>query len=330
MSRLIASLKSYFKELWDAWNGFWFSAIDPATVSLLRLLAGGMLLYTHLIWSLDLAGFIGPDGYLPLDALTELQAAGPDAGRPWHVWSLFFVPMSPWLLWTVHLTALVVFAMFAAGLFTRATSIVAYLLAVSYAQRVTPGAYFGLDKVNCMMAMYLMLAPCGARYSLDRWRRLRQGDDSEPAPSVAANLATRLLQLHLAVIYLFSALAKLGGETWAAGTALWWAVANHEYQSLDMTWLAGWPILTALLTHITVVWELFYICLVWNRFTRPLMLGIAVAVHAGIALTMGMITFGSAMIFANLSFLQPSTVRSWIDPITARLAIALGPSSSDK
>ena len=31
--------------------------------------------------------------------------------------------------------------------------------------------YFGLDRVNCMLAMYLMLGPCGARYSC----RVRDG-----------------------------------------------------------------------------------------------------------------------------------------------------------
>ena len=35
-------------------------------------------------------------------------------------------------------------------------------------------AYFGLDRINCLLAMYLMLGPCGARYSLDAWRRRRR------------------------------------------------------------------------------------------------------------------------------------------------------------
>jgi len=66
-----------------------------------------------------------------------------------------------WLLWTVHILALVVFAALAVGLFSRTAAILAFPLAVSYVHRVTPGAYFGLDKVNCMLAMYLLLGRAG-------------------------------------------------------------------------------------------------------------------------------------------------------------------------
>ena len=317
MTTLVASTRNYFTELWRAWNNFWFTPTDPATLALIRLLAGGMMLYTHFVWSFDLAGFIGRDGYTPVEMLKGMPT------RDVTVWSLFDWIGPNWLLWTVHILALGVFACLFLGLFSRVAAVLAYLLAVSYVHRVTPGAFYGLDKANCMMAMYLMLGPCGARYSLDRLWRLRRGDASEPAPSTAANVAIRLLQLHLCVVYFFSALAKIEGNTWRVGTAMWWAAANYEYQSLPLTWLADWPILIAFFTHLTVFWELSYAFLVWNRFTRPWMIWTAVAIHGGIALFMGMITFGLAMIFANLSFLKPETVRRWVDPVASRVSLAL-------
>lgn len=329
MKATAAALRDYFGELWLAWNNFWFTPTDPATLSLIRLLAGGMLLYTHFIWSLDLTGFMGADGWVPLDALHELHAPPPteenqDPSAAWSIWSVFFWIGPNWLLWTVHILALVVFAMLAAGLFTRIVSVLAFLLAVSYVHRVTPGAYFGLDKTNCMLALYLMLGPAGARYSLDRIWKLRRGDSADPAPSTSANVAIRLLQLHLCVVYFFSGLAKLEGVTWKLGTAVWWTAANYEYQSLDLTWLlADWPLLVGLLTHITVFWELSYCFLVWNRLSRPIVLWLAVAIHGGIALFVGMITFGAAMIIANMAFLRPSTVRRWVDPLAARVSLAL-------
>jgi len=317
MMGVLSGVRGYFAETWRAWNRFWFTPADPATLSLIRLLAGAMLFYTHLVWSLDLSAFIGPDGWLPVEYIRRIQ------GDQWSVWSVFFWIHQPWLLWCVHLFALAVFACLMLGLFSRTVAVLAYLLAVSYAHRVSPGAFFGLDKVNCMLAMYLMLGPSGARYSLDRLWRLRRGSAHDVLPSTSANVAIRLIQLHLCIIYLFSGLAKVSGENWQAGTAVWWALANLEYQSLDMTWLAGWPMLVALLTHVTVFWELFYCCLVWNRYFRPLVLWTAVAVHGGIALCMGMITFGLAMLFANLSFITPATVRRWVDPVAGRVSMAL-------
>jgi uncharacterized membrane protein YphA (DoxX/SURF4 family) len=312
-----ANVRGYFGELWQAWNRFWFAPADPATLSLIRLLAGGMLLYTHAVWSFDLVGFLGANGYTPVEFLEQAP------GRDWSSWSIFRWIGPTWLLWTVHILALVVFAMLFVGLFSRVAAVLAYFLAVSYAQRVTPGAFFGLEKTNCMLAMYLVLGPCGARYSLDRLWRLRRGDKAEPEDSTSANLAIRLLQVHLCIVYLFSGMAKFDGVTWNVGTAMWWSAANYEYQSFDLTWIAGWPLLTAALTHLTVFWELYYCCLIWNRFTRPIMLWLAVVIHGGIALFMGMITFGLAMIIANLAFLKPETVRRWVDPVASRVSLAL-------
>ncbi len=317
---MIASLidvRDYVAETWRAWNKFWFTPTDPATLSLIRLFAGAMLFYTHLVWSLDLQAFLGQGGWLPVSYIHQVQQ------DQWSVWSVFFWTKPVWLLWTVHIFALMVFFCLMAGLFSRTSAVLAFLLAVSYAHRVSPGAFFGLDKINCMLALYLMLGPCGARYSLDRIRQLRLGDTSPALPSTTANLAIRLMQVHLCIIYLFSGMAKLSGENWQAGTAVWWAVANLEYQSVDMTWLAGWPVLVALATHATVFWELFYCCLVWNRFTRPLVLWMAVFIHGGIAVCMGMITFGLVMLIANLSFISPTTVRRWVDPFTGWFAMRL-------
>jgi len=127
-----------------------------------------------------------------------------------------------------------------------------------------------------------------------------------PASSVSANIAVRLIQLHMCVIYLFSGLDKLQGLTWWDGSAIWQAVANYEYQSLDMTWLASLPKLVSIFTHVTVFWEVFYCVLVWNRLAKPIVLLMAVLVHGGIALSMGMMTFGLVMIIGNMAFLAPS------------------------
>jgi uncharacterized membrane protein YphA (DoxX/SURF4 family) len=315
---VFADTRGYVAETWQAWNRFWFRPTDPATLSLIRLLAGALLFYTHLVWSFDLQAFLGQEGWLPVEFIRRVQ------GEQWSVWSVFFWIKPAWLLWCVHILALVVFFCLMIGFFSRTMAVLAFLFAVSYAHRVSPGAFFGLDKTNCMLALYLMLGPCGAKYSLDSVRRLRRGNTTPVEPSTAANLAIRLIQVHLCIIYFFSGLAKYTGENWHAGTAVWWAVANQEYQSIDMTWLANWPVLVALMTHATVFWELSYWALVWNRYTKPLVLWMALFIHGGIALFMGMITFGTAMLIANFAFLSPQTVRRWFDPLANRVALLLG------
>ncbi len=199
------------------------------------------------------------------------------------------------------------------GLFSRTMSVLAYLITVSYANRVQL-AWFGLDDINAILAMYLMVGPCGAAYSLDRlWAKRKARAPLPVIPRVSANAAIRLIQVHMCLIYFFSAVGKLMGGAWWAGVAVWYAIGNVEYQSLDLTWLAGYPLLVNLFTHLTVYWELSYCVLIWPRLTRPLVIAMAVAVHLGIALFMGMQTFGLVMLIGNAAFLSPSFVRRILD-----------------
>jgi hypothetical protein len=82
--------------------------------------------------------------------------------------------------------------------------------------------------------------------------------------------------------------------------------------SLDLTWLAAHMGLVNLITYGALFWEVSYPFLIWPKLTRPIWLAMAVAVHAGIGLAMGMITFGLIMIFGNMAFLDSASVRRWI------------------
>ena len=157
--------------------------------------------------------------------------------------------------------------------------------------------------------MYLAVGPSGDAFSLDAWRRRRRGEGQAPA-SVGANIATRLMQFHMCVIYFFAAIGKLQGDAWHNGEAMWLAFANLEYQSLDMTWTARWPLLLNFLTHVTVYWELSFCFLIWPRRTRPLVLAMAIPLHLGIAFCLGMITFGLVMLIGCLSFVPSELIRS--------------------
>lgn len=296
----------YFRELTEAtlggWNRFWFTPTDPATLGLVRILAGAMLLYTHLVWTLDLQEFFGDKAWISPSALAVLpQGAGG--------WSLFNISTAPAWLWTVHLAGLAVFALLTVGYRSRVTAAAAWIVTLSYAHRA-PLALFGLDQINALLAMYLMVGDCGGAYSVDRWLVTRRAGALVPVvPNVSTSVAIRLIQVHMCVIYFFAGTAKLAGVTWWNGQALWGALANLEYQTLDLTWLANHERWVNLMTHVTVYWEIGYAALVWPRLTRPIVLAIAVPLHLGIGLAMGMMTFGLVMLIANVAFVSPALVR---------------------
>jgi len=234
--------------------------------------------------------------------------------------SRYVVP--PSYAYPVHLLCLGVLGLFAIGLFTRVTSLLALVIVISYANRV-PTALFGLDQIIGLLTFYLALGPSGAAYSADSWLRRRFGTTDEAAlstvapglgfdavgPSIHANIAIRLIQIHMCVIYFFAGVSKLQGVAWWDGMAMWGAFANLEYQTLDMLWLANFPIVIHFLTHFTIFWEVTYPVFVWVPVLRPLVLLFAVLLHAGIGLCMGMWTFAIIMIVGNLAFVPSPMVR---------------------
>ncbi len=185
-----------------------------------------------------------------------MSSITPQQGPDYAV-TYFHYVTSPAALWAVHLAGFAVFLLLTIGLFTRVVSVVAFLITLAYVHRV-PGAPFGLDQINVFLAMYLMVGPAGACYSVDRWCAVRAGKPVSEIPvSVSANIALRLIQLHLCILYFFAGTGKLQGVSWWEGTAIWLAFANYEYQSIDMTWLC-WPLLINALTQVSVLWEISY------------------------------------------------------------------------
>lgn len=302
------------------WNDFWFAEAMPESLGILRILTGGMLVYTHFVWGLKFQDFLGNDGFNGVELLKQFQSGS----VPSAFFSFWWIVPEQYS-WTVHLCALGILACFTLGLFTRLTSLLSLLITISYAHR-TMLANYGLDQINTVLIFYLSLSRCGDAYSLDRLRmryrsalrQLRNGENPVILPAVlhwSNNLAIRLLQFHYCVIYFMAGISKLQGESWWAGEAVWRAAANYEYQSADLTWLAHVPWLINLLTHGTILWEISFCFLVWNPNLRPLILLCGVAMHLGIGGFLGMWTFGSAMLFGYLAFVPPSVIQRIFRPL---------------
>src|SRR5436190_24258145 len=47
-----------------AWDRFWFKPADPLPLGVIRVFTGLVILYVHLIYSLDLLAMVAPDGWL--------------------------------------------------------------------------------------------------------------------------------------------------------------------------------------------------------------------------------------------------------------------------
>ena len=288
-----------------AWNSFWFTPADPLPLAVVRIATGLILAWSSCVWLADVDGFFGTAGWMPPEHVWRMN------DQPWQ-WSGYFAAPGPNGIRVIAGLTLIAAILLTIGLATplaAVTALVGFLCAANRAPLNT----FGLDDTLGMLLIPLAIGPAGARLSLDRLLGAGGG-----GPSVAANIALRLIQVHLCVVYFFSGCGKMLGASWWEGTALWGAAANVQYRTLDLTWLARRPLVTNALTLGTLFWEVSYPALVWPRLTRRLWIAMAVAVHLGIGLAMGMMEFGLAMITANLAFVPAGSWQALLAAVSAR------------
>ena len=134
-----------------------------------------------------------------------------------------------------------------------------------------------------MLTLYLAISRCGDAFSIDS-RRAKKKSNDKSSVSVMNAIATRLIQVHLCIVYLFAGLGKCQGDKWWDGEAIWGAIANHEYQTVDMLWLSEHMWLVAVITMVALFWEVSYVALIWPRLTRPVVMLLAIPMHLGIGI----------------------------------------------
>jgi len=322
---LMDALRDYFRELTtrlgSGWNRFWFTPADALTLSVLRVLTGLVALYLHLTLFADLVHFFGAGGLLPEATVRDLIGDR-------KTYSYLFHFTRPADLVLVHSIGAVVLALFTAGVYTRITSVLALAVMLSTVHR-GPMISTEVEPIVTMVMFYLCLGPSGAYLSVDRLlgrrklaaRRMLDPGAADRSPATwSANLATRLIQVHLAAIYLFVSLAMLSGITWWDGGAVWWLVARTETRLADLTWLADHPLVVNAWTHAIVLVEFAFPLLVWNTLARPLVLGIAAVMWLTLIPITGLTDYCLMMLVANLAFVSPAAMHRVADACRGRLA----------
>jgi hypothetical protein len=307
---MIQSITDYFARLTSSfgagWTRFWFTPSDPATLGAIRLLTGIVVVYLHATLSLDLIRLFGPSGLLGASEIAPLEAGS---------FSYLNYLSTPGELWSVHLIGLTVLIAFMAGWLTRVTSVLALVVFLSDIHRA-PMITGRTESIAAMLMCYLCLAPCGRYFSIDRYLA-RRASAATPTPPVAkddlstsATIATRLIQVHLALLVAMMGFSKLLGETWWSGGGVWWLIARPESRLVDLTWLYAYPKAIDLWSHVVVLFELGFAVLIWVPLARPLLLAIGMLVWCSLALITGDTTFALVLMIASLAFVSPAMVEA--------------------
>ncbi len=309
---------SRFKRIWDR---IWFQDLPTTQLEIVRI-GLGLALFIHYGYaSAYLFQLWGNDGWFP----ASIVRANGTTEASMH--SLLFAITQPWQLVIVHIVFVASCFALMIGWRTNWVKWLALIGHISYAQR-TPDVTYGVDSIAASLLFLLCLAPIGKALSLDRVRALRDAkrenlDARLPVyTSRWAFACRRLMQLQMAVLFFFSATHKLGESEWWEGDALWLVFSMHEYNSpfmLDLFASHFW--IVNLATYGTVLIEIAFPFLIWQRSTRAWLLGSAVVLHLMFFIFLGLHYFSWVMIMGHLSFLR----WQWINDLGAWWKRKMGP-----
>jgi len=309
----------------ERWNQFWFTPSSPLPCSVLRICVGLLVVAHFLDLGTGLNTWFARDGILPPAAVSTLLTLAEGSETHYRYSYLGHFPSST-ELWIVHGLAIVVALAFALGLLTRISGILTLVAVLAYVHRV-PQVAGHAEPVLSFLLGYLCIAPAGACLSLDNllWKSKTQippPNESRHAerefacqPSVAANISLRLIQVHLAMFYAMMGLTKLYGDAWWEGSGVWVLLAQTQSRPLDLTGLRqlgqSGEYLLNFWAHAIVYFELAFPILIWNRFTRPLLLVAAIFIWLSLIVASGLVLFGLTMIVANLAFVPAASFPSF-------------------
>lgn len=340
--------RSVLRTLLQTWDAFWFSKSDPSTLAFMRLCCGLLVFYVHLTYSWELLSFVGPEAWVDKELSDHIQREIPVYSLPWdwsdqttlvgqgnYYWSIFHHVTNPAWIVAIHVVFVLAPLLFGLGLFTRCTGILTWIAAMSYVQRAT-NTVFGLDTMMMIVLAYINIGPSGATLSLDRWLQVRRARKlglpiPEVEPSYAANFAIRMTQIHFCIIYFATGTSKLLGSTWWAGTSLNLVLLNPAFTPLEsrpyyemMKFLATsrllWEVVMTAGIVYTLIVEIAFPFLVWDRRWRWLLICCSVMLHLSIGLTMGLVTFSLMMMIMVSSFIPPEVTRGIITDLGDQLA----------
>ncbi|MFO0863749.1 MAG: HTTM domain-containing protein [Gemmataceae bacterium] len=196
------------------------------------------------------------------------------------------------------------------GLATRVANIVAWVMAMSFAN-VNPYAENAGDTVRNIVLFTMMFAPTGAAWSIDSWR-LRRKRRLGPAYIYPWPLA--LLFLQMTCIYFFNGLYKAGGASWQEGDSLYLALGDVTLTRFSIAQLHPPLVLTRVATYSVLVWELAFPLLALFRWTRSVALVFGVGFHIGIGVLMEIGSFVPVMLTLYVPFLPWDR---WLSPTIA-------------
>jgi hypothetical protein len=300
-------MSSPIRFLLKKWDDFFFKKQSPAPLGLFRIAYGLCVMATLLLLRPDWLEWYGSKGWISLRTMQTVEPGPrltffeifPRTGPHADLWISA-------LFWVSLLSA----AMLSVGFLTRVNSVLTFLCLNSIQQRnlfMTQGG----DTFLRVTGFFLMFAPAGAMFSLDRLLRLWRGKE-RCAVEPRSPWAQRMIQMELSLLYFCAACWKVKGSAWVQGTALF---IVYHLNAMKRFPIPGWfyhPTVLKAGSWTTIVLEFTLGTLIWVKKLRYFVLTLGLGLHLWLEYSLNIPMFQWDVLTAYVLFIEPEDLaRIW-------------------
>ncbi len=294
-----------------AWNHFFFAPQSPVPISLFRILYGLCVIATLALLHSDWLNWYGVHSWITLPTMTAIEP-----GMRLNLFSV--IPQNDAWIAAFFWFCLAFAVLLTLGLFTRLSSVITFLCLASIQQRNLLICHSG-DTFLRVTGFFLIFAPAGAAFSLDRLLRLRAGkQDSQTIPR--SPWAQRMIQFELALVYFVSFCSKSTGAPWVNGTALYYAVHLDAIRRFPIPAWIEHPLILKLGSWFTLVIEFSLGTLIWFKELRYPLLLLGLLFHLCLEYAFNVPMFQWDILSAYVLFVDPADLKRFWNWLAFRFA----------
>lgn len=244
----------------NAWDKFWFSEASAKPLGLIRIGLGILTAVYLASWFSDIAYWFSSKGVVATPRIAELLQTAAEEQPVWTRISPLFWIESETGLYAYLALGIIVALLAAVGLGGRIATLATWFMVVALVHR-GPMLSGLCEPLLSLGWAYLTIHPGKVRSPLTPGL-------ADLETSVAANIATRLLQIHLFAWLMLIVASQSAGLAWWQGDAVWWLISQARSPLLSANWLGGHPYFVNALTHGLVLCEMLCLMLLWPEGSR--------------------------------------------------------------
>lgn len=315
---------------YSAWVRFWFARRELLGLHALRVFFGILVLCWLLPFSGYLTDFFSYHGWFDQQAFTEAGRTASDMVDRQN-WSLLYIlPDSLGALSAFYWGSIVVVALFTLGFFTRITSVLTWLIVVSFT--ANPLIEIDTDVLFRIVSFYLMIGYLLLHITDTNGSWLEKllapttywiGRSLKDSKSTcnAANLALRLMQVHFALAICIMGLHKLQMAEWWAGVAFWYPAHRPSTLTLEAindlrSRASSYLSMLSLAAYVVLAWQIFFPAFAWKTGVfRWFLLGGAVVGCVGLMILYPIPLLGPTFLLICLCYLTDAEWNRLLSPL---------------